>query len=86
MNEICFVQDLAKEIQAGKAIGRIVTRDGKPARIVCWDAKGDYPLIGLIDLGYAETPARFTADGRHDIRSNVKSNYDLLIRKGGVQV
>lgn len=83
MNEVCFVLELAKDIQAGKAKGRIVTRDGKPARIVCWDAKGDYPLIGLVDLGYAEVPARLTAAGRHDLRENVKSSYDLLIRKGG---
>lgn len=83
MNKVCFVLDLAKDIQAGKSKARIVTRDGHSVRIVCWDAKGDYPLIGLIDMIYSEFPARFTAEGRYDLRKNVKSNYDLLIRKGG---
>ena len=77
MNEICFVLELAKDIQAGKS------RDGHSVRIVCWDAKGDYPLIGLVDMIYGEFPARFTAEGRYDLRKNVKSSYDLLIRKGG---
>lgn len=83
MNEVNFIIPLAKDIQAGKAKGRIVTRDGKPARIVCWDAKGDYPIIGLVDVGTSEAPARYTADGKHDMRDNVKSPYDLIIRKGG---
>ena len=86
MNEICFVLELAKDIQAGKSKGRIVTRDGKPVRIVCWDVKGDYPILALVDLGYIETPARYTADGHYDLRGNVKSNYDLLIKKGGGEV
>ena len=86
MNKVCFVLELAKDIQAGKSKARIVTRDGHSVRIVCWDAKGDYPLIGLIDMIYSEFPARFTAEGRYDLRKNVKSSYDLLIKEGGAGV
>lgn len=27
---------------------KVVTRDGRPVRIVCWDKLGDYPIIGCI--------------------------------------
>lgn len=27
---------------------KVVTRDGRPARVICTDAKGDYPVVGLI--------------------------------------
>ena len=27
---------------------KVVTRDGKPVRIICTDAKGDYPVVGLV--------------------------------------
>ena len=30
---------------------KIVTRDGKKVRIICTDAKSDYPVIGLVDNG-----------------------------------
>lgn len=86
MSEVVFSLQLAKDIQAGKTKGRIVTRDGKPVRILCWDAKGDYPLIGLIDLKQIEVPGRFTIGGKHDIRDNVKTDYDLhIVMKGGAK-
>ena len=28
---------------------KVVTRDGRPVRIICTDAKNDYPVIGLVD-------------------------------------
>ena len=28
---------------------KVVTRDGRKARIVCTDAMGDYPLIALVE-------------------------------------
>ena len=46
---IDFDIDLAKKIQAGEAQGRIVTRDGRKARIICFDKKGDYPIVALVN-------------------------------------
>lgn len=37
-----------------------------PARVICWDAKGPYPVRALIDHGEHEMSYAFTADGRHD--------------------
>lgn len=49
-----------EEAKAGKPV---VTRDGQPARIICWDRKKEgYPIIALI--GVEEDIASFTTDGR----------------------
>ena len=49
---IDFDIDLAKKIQAGEAQGRIVTRDGQPARIICWDKEccgsDNQPIVALL--------------------------------------
>ena len=43
---------------------KVVTRDGRSVRIVCCDAKGGHPVIGLVDRGDYEAPKSFTKDGR----------------------
>lgn len=48
---------------------KIVTRDGKPVRILCTDAKGDYPVIGLVyypNGDERESPESYTENGRYD--------------------
>lgn len=48
--KVPFDVELAKKITNKEIEGRIVTRDGRSARIVCWDRKYDkYPIIALID-------------------------------------
>jgi hypothetical protein len=44
---IPFDLELAKKIQNGEVEGRIVNGEGTEYEIVKWDAKGDYPLIGV---------------------------------------
>ena len=64
---IDFDIDLAKKIQAGETQGRIVTRDGQPARIICWDKKCDeYPIVALIMAyeGNNEAVNVYTASGQ----------------------
>lgn len=70
-------------IQNGEKFGRIVTRDGCEARIVCSDAKGYRPVVALINRGSYEWPALFTVYGRNDIRENVATNSDLFIETEG---
>ena len=57
---------------------RVVTRDGKAsARIICTDAKSEYPVIAL--LSYSENSEgceAYTADGRFSIDG--ESNSDLF--------
>ena len=54
---------------------RIMTRDGRKARILCTDAKGEYPIIALIESFYGneETPGSFSRDGSYLI-SNTRYN------------
>lgn len=50
--------DLEKAI-AGKPV---VTRDGEPVRIICWDRnKTDYPIVALV--GDKEVISSFTTNG-----------------------
>lgn len=42
------------------------TRDGKPARIICWERAGyekDYPIVALIKEGAWEEPLIYRKDG-----------------------
>ena len=43
----------------------IITRDGRKARIICTDAKGDRPIIALVERfdGDAEDSHSYTKDG-----------------------
>lgn len=54
------------------------TRDGFPVRIIATDAKGRFPIVGLVDMVNAEYAHHWTEEGKADLRRNVKSNYDLI--------
>ena len=69
MITIPFEVELAKKIQAGTKPGKIVIRDGRSVRIVCWDMNGEgYPIVGIItnDNG-EEWVTRFTKAGQYYI-------------------
>ena len=58
---------------------KVVTREGKPARIICTDARGEYPVIALIEH-YQETldvTFSFTKDGKW-CTDGTNSNKDLF--------
>ena len=56
---------------------KVVTRDGRPARIVCTNVKGKYPVIGLILYNdQEEFIYNFTENGRWSI--GIKSDRDLF--------
>ena len=68
---------------------KVVTRDGKNVRIICTDAKGDYPVIGLISsLDNEDYPWRFRMDGA--ILENEENENDLFFdvatKKGWVNL
>ena len=63
---------------------KVVTRDGKPVRILCTDAKGDYPIVGLIYYhDEREVPENYTENGSCYI-DNDESSSDLFfdVKKG----
>lgn len=58
-----FDIEMAKKITNGKVEGRVVTRDDGNARIICWDAEGDQPIIALIKYHDKEYPHNFCLNG-----------------------
>lgn len=59
----------------------ICTRDGKNARIICTDAKGDYPVIALIEESNSnyEWPMAYCENGMH-FKKGDKDVYDLMMK------
>ena len=55
---------------------KIVTRDGKPVRIICIDAKCNYPIVALVTQNNYEVTYNFKKDGF--ATSYGDSNYDLF--------
>ena len=44
---------------------KVVTRDGRPVRIICTDARGEYPIIALVEYydGNNDNIYSYTKDG-----------------------
>ena len=56
---------------------KVITRDGRNARIIYIDAKGDYPIIALIEnIQNNEMPFSYTKDGIH--KTNIIDSKDLF--------
>lgn len=72
-----FDVELAKQITNGEVDGKIVTRDGISARIVCWDAVREDKLVVLIPEGCIEKTYNYTPDGR--VFLNDDSPLDLML-------
>ena len=64
-------------LEAAKAGRPVCTRDGRKARIICFDAKGDKPIIALIEMGVAETPNNYPIDGKAN--STKETPCDLMM-------
>ena len=57
---------------------KLVTRGGRTVkRILCTDARGDYPIVALVDCGCYDTALSYTKDGGF-YASNETSVYDLF--------
>jgi hypothetical protein len=54
------------DLEKAKKGSEVVTRDVKPARILCFDLKGDMPIIAAIDYGNEEWVSRFTDKGTYE--------------------
>ena len=82
MITIPFEVELAKEIQAGTKPGKITTRDGRDARIVCWDMKDSlYPIVALTTFteGHEDCDT-YSSNGCWREGVNICDNYDLVLQ------
>ena len=51
------------DLEATKAGKPVCTRGGRKARIIYFDAKGDYPIVALIETGNGEKVVQYMIDG-----------------------
>lgn len=59
------------DIEAAKNGAPVQTRDGRPARIICWDRKGlPYPIVVLIDNDGKEWLETYSRNGKFCIKEN----------------
>ena len=58
---------------------KVITRDGRNARIICTDAKNNYPIVALIEMpnGRERQPCGYKEDGTYIIGERL-SCYDLF--------
>lgn len=83
MITIPFDLERAKRIQEGKEEGRIITREGKKARIICWDLKSKcFSLVALIlncdEESTEEYDYLYTKKGFFDSEES-SNKYDLVL-------
>lgn len=78
MITIPFDVELAKEIQAGIKPGKITSRGGRDARIVCWDRKAytNYHIVALLDTPKFELVTSHTETGESDSYNE----YNLMLQ------
>lgn len=64
---IPFDLELAKKIQNGEVEGKIVDGKGIEFEIIKWDARGDYPLIGVSfnEESNISNPRSFAVNGKY---------------------
>ena len=75
------------DINLAKQGKPVYTRDGRKARIICFDYKGDgnaYPILALISTSNlsgvpSEIIAKYTEDGKYAKYNNVENGEDLMM-------
>lgn len=81
--KVPFDVEMAKRISNGEVDGKIITRDGKDVRIVCWDYKsmsGNYPLFALINGDTQEISFTYSEDGKFNVFGyKVEHDLDLML-------
>ena len=77
------------DIQKAREGKPVCTRDDRKARIICFDAKGTFPIIALVDENAEEYAFSYTEDGKFSAETAI-SNKDLMMlpekKKGWVNI
>lgn len=68
------------DLQKAKDGKPVFTRDGRNARIICFDAKGDFPIAALVETNDIEEVNLYTNNGFFHLESNdLESDCDLMM-------
>lgn len=65
------------DLEAAKNGAKVVTRDGRDARILCFDAMGSYPIVAIVRNDYEEVVDKFCLDGKNRLCG--ESEIDLFM-------
>ena len=65
------------DLEAAKHGKPVCTRDGRKARIICFDAENDKPIVALIYDCNRETVFQYLKNGRYFV--DEISDYDLMM-------
>lgn len=77
MSKVLFDIKYRPQIESGEY--KVETRDGKPVRIICFDAPIEhYPIIGVSD-NPKDDPYTFTEEGKYIYGDNQPDSSDLFI-------
>ena len=67
------------DLEAARSGKPVCTRDGRKARIICFDVKdADYPIIALVEKEDIEVPISYSKDGKFLINIERK-DLDLMM-------
>lgn len=76
------------DIEAAKAGKPICTRNGRKARIVCFDRVGEYPILALVENNGKENVYYYRNSGKDD--EDFEKDYDLMMlpekKKGFINI
>lgn len=75
--KVPFDVEMAKRISDGEVDGKIITRDGRNVRVVCWDARGDLCILALLAGKSKDDVGAYPNDGR--IFMEGESPADLML-------
>ncbi len=75
--KVSFDVEMAKRISNGEVDGKIITRDGRNVRVVCWDARGDLCILALLEGKSKDDVGAYPNDGR--IFMEGESPVDLML-------
>lgn len=64
-------------IEKAKSGARVITRDGRKARVVCYDAGGHKPILAYYEDRYGKHPEFYTEDGL--VGEGCQSYHDLFL-------
>lgn len=65
-------------LEKAKQGAKVCTRDGRSVRILCFDAKGEYPIVALVDYKGGEGVEIYTKGGKFG-RNGLCPERDLML-------
>lgn len=65
------------DLEAAKAGKPVCTRDGRPARIICFDRVDEYPILALVKNNGKENVYYYRNSGKDD--EDFEKDYDLMM-------